>query len=209
MIYRKATHCIPYTVICSAMPISKVCCIGVGYVGCPTCSMIAFKCPEIQVNVVDISQPRIDAWNSDNLPIHDGIVRNCETSMRGKSSLCNLCRSSDRTSWFDIHSSVNTPTKTFGVSKGRAPDLKYIDSAARKIAEVTKSPKIVAEKSTVPVKAAESITEHLPHVPFQVLSIQFLVEGTTVRGLLRPDRVLIGGEQSEAGYKAIKELSWI
>ena len=196
------------------MPISKVCCIGAGYVGGPTCSVIAFKCPDIQVNVVDISQPRIDAWNSDNLPIYEPGLYEIVKQVRGK----NLHFSTNVEAAVEaadlIFISVNTPTKTFGVGKGRAPDLKYIESAARKIAEVTKSPKIVVEKSTVPVKAAESITkilQHLlPHVPFQVLSNpEFLAEGTAVRDLLKPDRVLIGGEQSEAGYKAIEELSWI
>ena len=125
------------------MPISKVCCIGAGYVGGPTCSVIAFKCPDIQVNVVDISQPRIDAWNSDNLPIYEPGLYEIVKQVRGK----NLHFSTNVEAAVEaadlIFISVNTPTKTFGVGKGRAPDLKYIESAARKIAEATKSPKIV------------------------------------------------------------------
>ena len=176
--------------------------------------MIAFKCPDIQVDVVDISKPRIDAWNSENLPIYEPGLYEIVKEVRGK----NLHFSTNVETAIEaadlIIISVNTPTKTFGVGKGRAPDLKYIESAARKIAEVTKTPKIVVEKSTVPVKAAESITKilkHLlPHVPFQVLSNpEFLAEGTAVNDLLLPDRVLIGGSQSEAGFKAIEELSWI
>lgn len=196
------------------MPVSRVCCIGAGYVGGPTCSVIAHKCPEIQVTVVDISQPRIDAWNSEELPIYEPGLFELVKEVRGKNLFFSTnvepaIRSADL-----IFISVNTPTKTFGVGKGRAPDLKYVESAARKIAEVATTPKIVVEKSTVPVKAAESITKilkHLtPHIPFQVLSNpEFLAEGTAVRDLLHPDRVLIGGENSTAGYSAMAELSQI
>ena len=113
-----------------------------------------------------------------------------------------------------IFISVSTPTKPFGLGKGCAPDLRYIETAARKIAEVAKEPKIVVEKSTVPVKAAESISKILkhnsPNIPFQVLSNpEFLAEGTAVHDLLYPDRVLIGGEESEGGFRAIEQLSWV
>lgn len=196
------------------MSVRRVCCIGAGYVGGPTCSVIAYKCPEIRVTVVDISQPRITAWNSDQLPIYEPGLFEIVQQVRGK----NLFFSTDVESAIQeadlIFISVNTPTKTFGVGKGRAPDLKYVESAARKIAEVASAPKIVVEKSTVPVKAAESITKilkHLtPHIPFQVLSNpEFLAEGTAIRDLLNPDRVLIGGENSTNGHRAIAELSQI
>lgn len=196
------------------MPISKVCCIGAGYVGGPTCSVIAYKCSEIQVTVVDISQSRINAWNSDDLPIYEPGLFEIVSKVRGK----NLFFSTDVEAAIEsadlIFISVNTPTKTFGVGKGRAPDLKYVESAARKIAEVATTPKIVVEKSTVPVKAAESITKILKHlapqIPFQVLSNpEFLAEGTAVKDLLSPDRVLIGGEESADGYRAVEELSQV
>ena len=196
------------------MPVSKVCCIGAGYVGGPTCAVIAYKCPDIQVTVVDISQPRIDAWNSEELPIYEPGLYEMVKEVRGK----NMFFSTDVASAIEsadlIFISVNTPTKTFGVGKGRAPDLKYVESAARKIAEVATAPKIVVEKSTVPVKAAESITKilkHLaPNIPFQVLSNpEFLAEGTAVKDLLNPDRVLIGGENSTNGHTAIAELGQI
>ena len=196
------------------MSVRKICCIGAGYVGGPTCSVIAYKCPEIQVTVVDISRPRINAWNSDKLPIYEPGLFDIVTQVRGK----NLFFTTDvETAVEDadlIFISVNTPTKTFGVGKGRAPDLKYVESAARKIAEVATTPKIVVEKSTVPVKAAESISKiltHLaPHIPFQVLSNpEFLAEGTAISDLLTPDRVLIGGEETEAGSNAIEELAKI
>ncbi len=165
------------------MSVRRVCCIGAGYVGGPTCSIIAYKCPEIKVTVVDISQSRIDAWNSHELPIYEPGLYDIVKEVRGK----NLFFSTDVESAIKsadlIFISVNTPTKTFGVGKGRAPDLKYVESAARKIAEVATTPKIVVEKSTVPVKASESITKilkHLaPHIPFQILSNpEFLAEGT-------------------------------
>lgn len=194
--------------------VKNVCCIGAGYVGGPTCSVIAAKCPDIRVTVVDISQQRIDAWNTDNLPIYEPglfeIVKKC----RGK----NLFFSTDVAKGIAeadlIFISVNTPTKTFGFGKGRAADLKYIESAARKIAEVATEPKIVVEKSTVPVKAAESICKILKHngakIQFQVLSNpEFLAEGTAIRDLTSPDRVLVGGEESDEGRKAVGALSSI
>ena len=196
------------------MPVKKVCCIGAGYVGGPTCSVIAHKCPEIQVTVVDISKQRIDAWNSDSLPIFEPGLFEIVKEVRGRNLFFSTEVETAITEADLIFISVNTPTKTFGVGKGRAPDLKYVESAARKIAEVAKTPKIVVEKSTVPVKASESIIKilkHLiPHIPFQVLSNpEFLAEGTAINDLLKPDRVLIGGEESEAGHKAIAELSAI
>ena len=196
------------------MSVKKVCCIGAGYVGGPTCSVIAYKCPEIQVTVVDISKQRIDAWNSDSLPIYEPGLFEIVKEVRGKNLFFSTEVEAAITEADLIFISVNTPTKTFGVGKGRAPDLKYVESAARKIAEVAKTPKIVVEKSTVPVKASESIIKilkHLiPHIPCQVLSNpEFLAEGTAINDLLKPDRVLIGGEESEEGHRAIAELSAI
>ncbi|KAJ7393391.1 hypothetical protein OS493_006363 [Desmophyllum pertusum] len=194
--------------------IKAICCIGAGYVGGPTCSVIALKCPEIKVTVVDLSKPRIDSWNSDKLPIFepglDDIVKQC----RGR----NLFFSNDIDSAIReadlIFICVNTPTKTFGLGKGRAPDLKYIEAAARHIAVVAadQGEKIVVEKSTVPVRAAESITRIFDangnRGKFQVLSNpEFLAEGTAIKDLMDPDRVLIGGEQTREGYKAVEALS--
>ena len=170
--------------------------------------------PSLKVTVVDLSQPRIDAWNSDTLPIYEPGLSDIVKQVRGK----NLFFSTDSNSAIIeadlIFISVNTPTKTFGVGKGRAPDLKYVESAARKIAEIATRATIIVEKSTVPVKAADSIKKIFsycsPTIPFQVLSNpEFLAEGTAIRDLLNPDRVLIGGEESEAGRKAIEKLSLI
>jgi len=196
-------------------PIKKICCIGAGYVGGPTCSVLAFKCPNICVTVVDRSESRINQWNSEKLPIYepglDTIVKEC----RGR----NLFFSTDIVTGLKsadlIFISVNTPTKTFGHGKGRAADLKFVESCARLIAEVSESDKIVVEKSTVPVRAAASIINILKantksNVRFQVLSNpEFLAEGTAIEDLTKPDRVLIGGESSDEGRKAVAALTWI
>lgn len=196
-------------------PVNKICCIGAGYVGGPTCAVIALKCPEIQVTVVDLSKSRIEAWNSDNLPIYEPGLQELVTKCRGK----NLFYSTDIDKGIIeadlIFICVNTPTKTFGLGKGRAPDLKYIESAARHISKVAKSNKIIVEKSTVPVRAAESISRILKAnkqsgICYEVLSNpEFLAEGTAIEDLLKPDRVLIGGEQTRGGQVAIDALAWI
>lgn len=197
------------------MTIKKICCIGAGYVGGPTCSVIAYKCPEVQVTVVDVNQQRIAEWNSDELPIFEPSLDQVVKTCRGR----NLFFSTDVDKAILeaelIFISVNTPTKTYGLGKGRAADLKYVESCARRIAEIARSSKIVVEKSTVPVKAAESITNILkanvkPGIKYQVLSNpEFLAEGTAISDLLSPDRVLIGGEYSEEGQEAVNALGWI
>ncbi|XP_076954376.1 UDP-glucose 6-dehydrogenase 3-like [Bidens hawaiensis] len=189
----------------------KICCIGAGYVGGPTMAVIALKCPAVDVVVVDISVPRITAWNSEQLPIYepglDDVVKKC----RGK----NLFFSTDVEKHVReadiVFVSVNTPTKTRGLGAGKAADLTYWESAARMIADVSKSDKIVVEKSTVPVKTAEAIEKILTHnskgINFQILSNpEFLAEGTAIQDLFKPDRVLIGGRETPGGQKAIKTL---
>jgi len=189
----------------------KICCIGAGYVGGPTMAVIALKCPKVVVTVVDISSQRINGWNSDHLPIYepglDDVVKQC----RGK----NLFFSTDvekHVSEADIvFVSVNTPTKTHGLGAGKAADLTYWESAARMIADVSKSDKIVVEKSTVPVKTAEAIEKILTHnskgINFTILSNpEFLAEGTAIEDLFQPDRVLIGGRETPEGQKAIQTL---
>ncbi|KAH9519864.1 hypothetical protein Btru_071102 [Bulinus truncatus] len=197
------------------MAVTKICCIGAGYVGGPSCAVIAHKCPRLQVTVVDLSTERIAQWNSDELPIFEPQLDEVVKSCRGK----NLFFSTDVDKGIReaelIFICVNTPTKTFGLGKGRAADLKYIESAARRIAEVAQNSKIVVEKSTVPVKAAESIANILSAnvkqgVKYQVLSNpEFLAEGTAIADLLKPDRVLIGGDQSAEGMEAMEALSWV
>ena len=196
------------------MEITKICCIGAGYVGGPTMAIIAQKCPHIKVTVVDLNADRIAAWNDpnvDNIPIYEPGLSTIVAESRNR----NLFFSTDVDTAIDeaemIFISVNTPTKTYGSGKGMASDLKYIELCARQIAKIAKNDKIVVEKSTLPVRTAEAIKSILDNtgngVKFQILSNpEFLAEGTAVADLLNPDRVLIGGDQSEEGKIAIQKL---
>ncbi len=196
------------------MKINSICCIGAGYVGGPTMAVIAQKCPHIKVTVVDLNEARIAAWNDsnlENLPVYEPGLDAVVASARGR----NLFFSTDVDKAIDeaqmIFISVNTPTKNYGAGKGMAADLKYIELCARQIARVSKQDKIVVEKSTLPVRTAEAIKNILDHtgngVQFQILSNpEFLAEGTAVEDLHEPDRVLIGGDTSDAGKEAIQSL---
>ena len=196
------------------MKITKICCIGAGYVGGPTMAIIAQKCPKIQVTVVDLNVERIAAWNDEdvnNIPIYEPGLSAIVAQARGR----NLFFSTEVDKAIDeaqiIFISVNTPTKTYGKGKGMAADLKYIELCARQIAKIAKDNKIVVEKSTLPVRTAEAIKSILDNtgngVQFQILSNpEFLAEGTAVEDLLNPDRILIGGDESAEGQKAIQAL---
>ncbi|MFM9090584.1 MAG: nucleotide sugar dehydrogenase, partial [Verrucomicrobiota bacterium] len=182
----------------------KICCIGAGYVGGPTMAMIALKAPGIQVTVVDLNATRIAAWNSDTLPIYEPGLDEVVRQVRGRNLHFSTAVAEGIRDADIIFVSVNTPTKTYGVGAGRAADLRYIESVARTIAEHANGPKIIVEKSTIPVKTAETIKDILAansrgHA-FQVLSNpEFLAEGTAVADLTAPDRVLIGGERNPGG----------
>ncbi len=196
------------------MEITKICCIGAGYVGGPTMAVIAQKCPHIQVTVVDLNEQRIKDWNdpnTDNIPIYEPGLSGIVAEARGR----NLFFSTEVEKAIDeaqvIFISVNTPTKTYGKGKGMAADLKYIELCARQIAKVAKQNKIVVEKSTLPVRTAEAIKSILDNtgngVQFQILSNpEFLAEGTAVTDLLNPDRILIGGDTTPEGEAAIDAL---
>ena len=142
------------------MNVKNICCIGAGYVGGPTMAVIALKCPNIKVTVVDLNQDRIDAWNdenTDNLPIYEPGLADVVKEARGR----NLFFSTEIDKAINesemIFIAVNTPTKTYGEGKGQAADLKYVELCARQIAKVAKIDKIVVEKSTLPVRTAEAI----------------------------------------------------
>lgn len=196
------------------MKIKNICCIGAGYVGGPTMAVIAQKCPDIKVTVVDLNEARIAAWNDKDvtkIPIYEPGLNEIVGNVRGK----NLFFTTEVDQAIDeadlIFISVNTPTKTYGTGKGMAADLKHIELCARQIAKVAKTNKIIVEKSTLPVRTAEAIKSILDNtgngVQFQILSNpEFLAEGTAVADLLAPDRVLIGGETSEEGKNAIQAL---
>ena len=189
----------------------KICCIGAGYVGGPTMAMIAKKCPDIDVMVVDINAERIAAWQTDELPIYEPGLLEVVQEARGRNlffstDVDDAIRAADI-----IFVSVNTPTKTFGEGAGRASDLQYWELCARRIKDVSTSDKIIVEKSTLPVRTADAM-ERVLHagdnqVHFEVLSNpEFLAEGTAIADLENPDRVLIGGHQTEKGQEALQTL---
>lgn len=195
-------------------PIKNICCIGAGYVGGPTMAVMAQQCAHIKVHVVDLNEARIAQWNDpdvNNIPIYEPGLSAVVAEARGR----NLFFSTDVESAIAeadmIFISVNTPTKTYGKGKGQAADLKYIELAARQIARVATSDKIIVEKSTLPVRTAAALKNILDHtgngVQFEVLSNpEFLAEGTAVQDLMQPDRVLIGGADTPAGRAAMNAL---
>ena len=195
------------------MEVKNICCIGAGYVGGPTMSVIALKCPHVNVTVVDANPEKIKAWNGplDNLPVYEPGLSEVVRDTRGR----NLFFSHDIAGNIEksemIFMAVNTPTKTEGEGAGMAADLRYVEACARDIAKYSKTDKIVIEKSTLPVRTAEKIKEILLEnsnkIHFEILSNpEFLAEGTAIQDLFKSDRVLIGGDESESGQKAIKAL---
>lgn len=190
----------------------NVVCIGAGYIGGPTMAVIAKMNPDRKVIVVDINAERIAAWNSDdyNLPIYEPGLVDVVKEVRGK----NLFFSTDIEGAVKecdiIFVGVNTPTKMFGRGAGRASDLQYWEATAREIKRFANGDKIIVEKSTLPVRTAaamEAILNDHAEYEFTVLSNpEFLAEGTAIRDLIEPDRVLIGGPQTESGLAAINEV---
>ncbi len=190
----------------------NVLCIGAGYVGGPTMAMIALKCPDSRVTVVDVNAQRIAAWNSDALPIYEPGLAEVVKQRRGR----NLFFSTDIQKGIEendiIFVAVNTPTKTFGHGAGYAADLQYWEKTARLIHDCAKGDKIVVEKCTLPVRTAAAMSRILhsgnsPH-HFEVLSNpEFLAEGTAIADLENPDRVLVGADATPSGRKALKAVA--
>ena len=205
--------------------IKKICCIGAGYVGGPTMSVIADKCHDLTVSVVDINEERIEAWNDsnlNNLPIYEPGLDRIISRTRGK----NLFFSSEMEKSISdadmVFISVNTPTKTKGLGAGQASDLSWVEASARQVAKYAKGHTIVIEKSTLPVRTAQAIKEILKTTnkesqeneiskTFSVLSNpEFLAEGTAINDLEKPDRVLIGGEDPDAVDALVDiYLNWV
>jgi UDPglucose 6-dehydrogenase len=197
----------------------NILCIGAGYVGGPTMAVIADRCPHVRVTVTDMNVDRIDAWNSDSLPIYEPGLDAVVSRARGR----NLFFSTDVPAGIRdadvIFVSVNTPTKAFGQGAGRAADLQYWEKTAREILACSDRDKIVVEKSTLPVRTAAAMARILNSngkgIKFQVLSNpEFLAEGTAIRDLEGPDRVLIGSEETPDGLRARRVLvdiyrSWV
>jgi UDPglucose 6-dehydrogenase len=186
-------------------------CIGAGYVGGPTMAVIAMKCPQYKVTVVDVNESRIQAWQTDNLPIYEPGLLEIVQAARGR----NLFFSTDISAAIResevVFVSVNTPTKTFGEGAGKAADLQYWEKVAREILRESGSSKTVVEKSTLPVKTAQTMEDIFKandrNVHFEVVSNpEFLAEGTAVKDLLEPDRVLIGSRETPEGMKARQEI---
>tara|TARA_B100001029_G_scaffold70879_1_gene57680 strand:+ start:7740 stop:9083 length:1344 start_codon:yes stop_codon:yes gene_type:complete len=195
------------------MSVKSICCIGAGYVGGPTMAVIALKCPEIKIVVVDKNKEKINLWNGDlnKLPVFEPGLKDIIANVRG----VNLFFSTDIDTAIDeseiIFMAVNTPTKTKGEGAGMAADLTYVELCAQDIARVSKSDKIVVEKSTLPVRTAEKIKNILTTngngVNFEVISNpEFLAEGSAIEDLFKSDRVLIGGDKTPSGQKAVKKL---
>ena len=190
------------------MKIKNICCIGAGFVGGPTMAVIALKCPDISINVVDINEEKINLWNGNyhTLPVKEPGLSSIIKKVRGK----NLFFSTDVKKAIEnaemIFMAVNTPTKTEGKGKGYAADLKYIINCAEQISKDANSNKIIIEKSTLPVRTAEMIKNILSKnkkFKFEILSNpEFLAEGTAIDDLFKSDRVLIGSDNTESGKVA-------
>ncbi|MDR0535914.1 MAG: nucleotide sugar dehydrogenase [Puniceicoccales bacterium] len=190
----------------------RIACIGAGYVGGPTMAVIADKCPEIEVTVVDSNAERIAAWNNGPLPVYEPGLEAVVARVRGR----NLHFSTDVDGAIRdagmIFISVNTPTKGYGEGAGCAADLRFVEGCARQIAKIATTDKIVVEKSTLPVRTAELIlgiltAERRAGVNFQVLSNpEFLAEGTAIANLESPDRVLVGSDKTPEGLAAAEKL---
>jgi len=190
----------------------RILCIGAGYVGGPTMAVIAKKCPEYRIDVVDINTKRIDAWNSENLPIFEPGLYEIVKERRGKNLFFSTETEENIKKADIIFVSVNTPTKTFGEGAGMASDLQYWEATAHQIVKHAQSDKIIVEKSTLPVRTAEAMERILKtsnsNVRFEVVSNpEFLAEGTAVTDLLEADRVLIGSHETETGNKAAQEIA--
>ena len=190
---------------------NNILCIGAGYVGGPTMAVIASHCPQYRVVVVDINKEKISAWQSEQLPIYEPGLDEVVRHARGR----NLFFSTDINQHIAeadiIFVSVNTPTKSFGQGAGKAADLQYWEKTARQILENSTTPKIVVEKSTLPVRTAEAMEVILNSNPkglhFDIISNpEFLAEGTAIRDMEEPDRVLIGGRETPSGQKAIQAI---
>ena len=204
--------------------IKKICCIGAGYVGTPTMSIFAYYCPHVDIVVVDINKSRIEAWNSTepiDFPIFEPGLENIILSCRNKNLFFTTDIEKSISEADMVFISVNTPTKKRGIGAGKASDLKWVEASARQIAEYAKDYTIVVEKSTLPVRTAETIEKILfdsqkkennkKNKTFSVLSNpEFLAEGSAVDDLQNPDRVLIGGND-EFAIEALSNLykNWV
>ncbi len=192
----------------------NILCIGAGYVGGPTMAVIAAKCPQYKVTVVDISEKRIQAWRTDELPIYEPGLLAVVKEARGRNLFFSTNIDVEIARADIIFVSVNTPTKTFGEGAGKAADLQFWEKTARSIVKHSRSDKIIVEKSTLPVRTARAMERILSAnesgIHFEVISNpEFLAEGTAIDDLMNPDRVLIGSRETERGIAAREEIAQI
>lgn len=190
---------------------ANILCIGAGYVGGPTMAVIAKHCPQHRIVVVDTNEARIAAWQSDQLPIYEPGLDEVVRDARGKNLFFATEINRHIAEADIIFVSVNTPTKSFGQGAGRAADLRYWEKTARQILANSTSPKIVVEKSTLPVRTAEAmeyiLNSNSEGLHFDIVSNpEFLAEGTAIGDLERPDRVLIGGRETPSGQTAVQAI---
>lgn len=189
----------------------RILCIGAGYVGGPTMAMIAAKCPQYEVTIVDINAARIDAWQTDDLPIYEPGLLDIVKQVRGKNLFFSTEIDKNIKKADIIFVSVNTPTKTYGEGAGKASDLQFLEKTARNIINAAESDKIIVEKSTLPVRTAHAMERILntndKNLHFDILSNpEFLAEGSAIADLENPDRVLIGSRETESGIKARNQV---
>ena len=203
--------------------IKNICCIGAGYVGGPTMAVLADNNANLRITVVDTNKEKIDLWNSSNLkylPIYEPGLKEIILKNRDKNLFFSTDISSSIESADMVFISVNTPTKEKGFGAGFASDLKYVESSTREVAKYSRGHTIVVEKSTLPVKTAQTIKnilegyeekEDSEKKSFDILSNpEFLAEGTAIKDLQKPDRVLIGGDNQHA-INLLKRiyLNWV
>jgi len=190
---------------------ANILCIGAGYVGGPTMSVIAKHCPQHRIVVVDINSDKIAAWNSDQLPIYEPGLEEVVKETRGVNLFFSTEINRNIADADIIFVSVNTPTKSFGRGAGKAADLQFWEKTARQILENSSTPKIVVEKSTLPVRTAQAreriLNSNANGLFFDVVSNpEFLAEGTAIRDMEKPDRVLVGGRETPTGQAAVKAI---
>jgi UDPglucose 6-dehydrogenase len=189
----------------------KIVCLGAGYVGGPTMAVMALHNPDIEFFVTDQNAARIAAWNSEKLPVFEPGLDEIVQKIRGRNLHFRVISPELLAEADIVFVCVGTPTKEYGEGKGMAADLQYTELAVRDIEKHCKSGTIIVEKSTVPVKTAEAILNIVNTQDkgkrFEVLSNpEFLAEGTAIKDLQNPDRVLIGHAETEGGRAAAETV---
>jgi UDPglucose 6-dehydrogenase len=186
--------------------VSNICVIGTGYVGLVTGTCLADM--GNQVTCVDIVEEKINRLKKGELPIYEPgleemVARNAHTGrLRFTTSYSEGLDNSEF-----IFIAVNTPT---GSHQGGA-DMRYVESAARSIAEGLDHYAIVINKSTVPVGSGDLVSRVIQKnlkrsdVSFSVVSNpEFLREGSAVFDFQNPDRVVLGSSEPEAAHKVAR-----